>query len=597
MKLPWISEINCFFALVGCIFYSTTTFSQVQLNVVYPPENHILTAVDSTFVYGNVRGAQAEVFVNNLQATVYSNGAFLVFVPVEAGSFTFECVAKADSDTVRVTRNVMVRSHLGDTPSDTSARDSGVLFPQQDVELTAGDYLNVVFKGMPGMSASFTVSGLVKNCPMSESVASPDPFESADHLDIGQDGPHKRTGTGIYTGVYKIESGIELQDVEIEFRLRGTDGLDIRKKAPGRITIRNDSVPRVALITKESIGSNQIYLPRGVKLHITGKQGDFYRARLTDAEDIWVAEHDLEFLPSGTHIPSGTVSSVRTQNSPEKAIIRIDLEERLPFRIDQTNSPAALTVFIYGATSHTDEIHYDFEDKIVREMVWSQPSNAVYQLKVFLNEKSQWGFNPYYDGTNLVLEINKPPKEFSLKNLLVCLDPGHAPDVGAIGPTGIEEKDVNLQLALILQEKLTNKGASVFLTRRAYHGASTEARKKMAVLLGADLLISIHHDRPSDESNPFLKRGSSTHYFFSQSYHLAEAIQARLLEKLQLQSSGLYYDNQPICHLSQMPAVLVEPASIVHPEEEKLIATDKFRKKVADAIVDGIEDFLKYAQE
>jgi len=44
---------------------------------------------------------------------------------------------------------------------------------------------------------------------------------------------------------------------------------------------------------------------------------------------------------------------------------------------------------------------------------------------------------------------------------------------------------------------------------------------------------------------------------------------------------------------TQYPAVLIECTFMIIPEQEALLKTDKFRKKIAKAIVQGIEDFLK----
>ncbi|MFQ5753669.1 MAG: N-acetylmuramoyl-L-alanine amidase, partial [bacterium] len=245
----------------------------------------------------------------------------------------------------------------------------------------------------------------------------------------------------------------------------------------------------------------------------------------------------------------------------------------------------------------TDWIRYDFGDPTIKEIKWLQPTNGVYQLKIELHNKQQWGFNPYYEDTNLIVEIKRPPKKLALKELLICIDPGHGPDNGAIGPTRLKEKDVNLNLALVLKEKLEKKGAQVFLTRKEQHGASLSVRPKMAAFLEADILLSLHHNAIPDGVNPFSSRGSSTYYYHVQSYPLASAIQKRLLEKLKLPNFGLYYDNLALCRPPQMPAVLIEPAFIMHPEEEMLIKSRKQQQKIADAIVKGIEDFLKASKK
>jgi N-acetylmuramoyl-L-alanine amidase len=77
---------------------------------------------------------------------------------------------------------------------------------------------------------------------------------------------------------------------------------------------------------------------------------------------------------------------------------------------------------------------------------------------------------------------------------------------------------------------------------------------------------------------------------------LAAAIQKRLLKTLKLNNFGLFYDNLAVCRPPQMPAVLIESAFIMHPEEEQLIQSPQYQNRAADAIMQGIVDFLKQAK-
>lgn len=596
-----LNSINIFLSFI-LIVLPNSVLSQLSLDVVYPRENLEIKATDSTFIFGSVNIATAQVIVNDLPARVYPNGAFLGVVPVTPGDFTFRCLAVMDTDSVEVLRKVYIPSYLVSTPRDTLAVDSSYIFPNEDIELQPGDYLRVAFKGTPGMIGTFTIQRLVENGPMVEAPPWKEFYWGEAVFGEGKP-PTTPEIEGVYHGLYKIEPGITIENAEVEFRLNGANGTIVKTVAPGKITIRNDLIPRIAQLTEELTVARtgpglgyQLFLPQGVKLWITGKHGTYYRARLSNTEEVWVPMDNLEFLPLGTPIPSSTVSIVRIKSQRNKIRIKIFLQERLPFRIEQTSNPSSLILSIYGATSNTDWIRYDFGDPTIREIKWFQPVNGLYQLKIELNLKQQWGYNPFYEDNNLILEIKKPAKRLSLKNLLVCIDPGHGPDFGAVGPTGLKEKDANLRLSLVLKEKLEKKGAQVFLTRQDQYGVTLSVRPKMAALVGADILLSIHHNAIPDGVNPFTSRGTSTYYYHPQSLPLAAAIQKRLLEKLKLPNFGLYYDNLALCRPPQMPAVLIEPAFIMHPEEEMLINTDEYQKKTAEAIIKGIEDFLKQAK-
>lgn len=86
---------------------------------------------------------------------------------------------------------------------------------------------------------------------------------------------------------------------------------------------------------------------------------------------------------------------------------------------------------------------------------------------------------------------------------LVVIDPGHGGfDPGAVGESGVEEKDVVLGLARALRERLLAQGGvRVALTRDDDRFLPLQERSEVARRLGADLFISIHADSGGDEMN------------------------------------------------------------------------------------------------
>jgi len=587
--------------IVGLLFFPVVLLAQDTLDVVYPREGQILSAYDSAFVFGSTKLPNAQIFVNEFPVRLNLDGAFLTVVPLSGGEFRFVCRAVNATDTLETVRSVIVPEYLAATPSDTFAIDSSYTFPQEDLILSAGDYLEVRFKGTPGFIGSFTIPGLVDAAPMTE-------LPSHRNLSWGELVFGSGTETfaseaaGIYSGVFKIPEGVKLDSVAIHFELNGGNGTNAVIDAPGKLTIRSPSIPQIAELTSETAVARtgpglgyQLFLQKGAKVWLTGQSGRFACARLTDSEQVWIPRDNLTLLPAGTPIPSSVVRLVRSEDSERSVRIKIFLRQRLPFKIEQP-SASTILVTIYGAIANTDWMRYDFEDYFIREMRWSQPTTGFYQLHIELNTAQQWGYNPYYDGSNLVVDIKKPPQKLKLSELMICVDPGHGPDDGAVGPTRLKEKDANLEVALVLKKKLERKGAQVFLTRSERHGVSLPARGKLAAFVEADLLVSVHHNAIPDDVNPFSSRGSSTYYFHPQSLPLAVAIQKQFLKKLKLNNFGLFYDNLAVCRPPQMPAVLIEGAFIMHPEEERFIQSPQYQNLAADAIVQGIEDFLQQAK-
>jgi N-acetylmuramoyl-L-alanine amidase len=571
-----------------------------------------LTAHDSTFVFGNFSPRTAQVAVNGLRPQQYANGTFLGMVPVHSGRFVFRAVvyrdASAGSDSAMVLRNVNIPPFLLTSAQIPLAIDTSYIFPQNDLELLPGDLLGVAMKGSPGGIATFGIDGLAQNLPMAEQPARKQ-FYWGEAVFGRAKPPSTPEVQGIYTGVYQIRESDTVLAAGIRFRLTNDRGEISQVDARGKLTVRSPRVPRVARLTSElTIGRTapgkayQFFLPAGVKLSIDSRESDFYRASLLHDETIWVPVANCEWLPLGTMPPNSVAQVSRATDFPDRARITVFLQERVPFKIEQSTKPNRLEIILYGVTADTDWIRHDHDQSLVGEIRWSQERDQKYRLSIELAQKQQWGYRAFFDDTNLILDIKKTPElqgwpQRPLKDLLICVDAGHSPEEGAIGPTGLYEKDATLLWAGLLKMKLEDRGARVLMTRTGKEGFTLGARVKYADIGNADLLLSLHFNALPDGVNPFLNRGSSVYYFHPQSYALADRILKRLLVSLKLPNFGMYYDNLAVCRITSMPAVLIEPAFIMHPLEEAVILDPDMQEKGVNAVVRGLEDFVRAAKE
>lgn len=206
--------------------------------------------------------------------------------------------------------------------------------------------------------------------------------------------------------------------------------------------------------------------------------------------------------------------------------------------------------------------------------------------------------------SNPVPSVPKPtpeqPKESeTLKGKTIVIDPGHAkiqpagwPDPGAVGPTGLQEKDVVLAIGQKVVQKLKAKGANVFITRTGNTTLTLAGRAAIANNNKADMFVSIHMNSNLNRSY----NGTAVYYYngnqAAQNKKLAQSIQTNLVKSLGLKDIGIIAEEFAVLRYAQVPAVLVETAFISNVEEEKLAYTEAFREKAAQGITAGIEAYL-----
>jgi N-acetylmuramoyl-L-alanine amidase len=174
----------------------------------------------------------------------------------------------------------------------------------------------------------------------------------------------------------------------------------------------------------------------------------------------------------------------------------------------------------------------------------------------------------------------------------ICIDPGHGgKDSGAIGPTGLYEKDVNLAVALILGAQLVRMGVQVIYTRTTDEYVSLKQRTDFANSQGVDYLISVHCNSFNATS-----KGTETWCFAAgkPGESLAKSIQTALIAVNGLTDRGVKYagDSLHMIRETKMPATLTELAFISNPTEEALLRDPGNQKKYALAMALGVSKAL-----
>jgi N-acetylmuramoyl-L-alanine amidase len=210
---------------------------------------------------------------------------------------------------------------------------------------------------------------------------------------------------------------------------------------------------------------------------------------------------------------------------------------------------------------------------------------------ISLQHQQHWGHQIYYSDNNLIIKIKPQPKSLLLKDLTIAIDAGHGGrNTGAVGPTGVAEKEITLPIALKLQALLEKEGAKVIMTRTSETFFDNKERILFYRDSTPDLLLSIHLNSSAD---PIHISGTSTFYRYDGFKNLSHAIQKRMLE-LGLKDCGNngsfnFMLNSPI----EYPNALIETVYLSNPEEEMKILDPVFQEKLSEKIVLGLKDFLR----
>lgn len=238
-------------------------------------------------------------------------------------------------------------------------------------------------------------------------------------------------------------------------------------------------------------------------------------------------------------------------------------------------------------------------------------------------------FKQTYPVPKAVLPISR------IKRLVI--DAGHGGnDPGAIGRSGLREKDVNLDIAKRVSKLLRAYGMEVVMTRNSDRFIPLDKRAEIANASGADLFMSIHSNANrvrtlsglevyyvspsvsdskralSSAKNASLNLDSSS--FASHSQNL-EAILWDMIytnarrEAIELSSSickamqrnlgvrilGIKGARFQVLRDTRMPAVLIEAGFLSNYNEERMLKNNYYRQKIAEGIVDGIKDYARDA--
>jgi len=237
-------------------------------------------------------------------------------------------------------------------------------------------------------------------------------------------------------------------------------------------------------------------------------------------------------------------------------------------------------------------------DEVIKQIRVGQFTNDISRVVIDLNKDAKFKLSPNGEGSSFLLQVAKVPNPDwgipALEGRVIVIDPGHGgSDPGAIGPTGVREKDVNLSVAQRLYSLLLEAGAQPIMTRNSDIFVDLVPRAQLANDNNADLFVSIH----CNSAATYNAVGTETYsYIYANSQEgmkLARAVQGNLARRLGIYDRGPKTANFSVLRNSKMTSILAELAFISNPREEQLLADPSFQQKAAEALLQGIQDYYQ----
>ena len=322
-----------------------------------------------------------------------------------------------------------------------------------------------------------------------------------------------------------------------------------------------------------------------------------------------------ESLKEPTVVGDGLLRQIRT-GLPQADTVRVvlDLESLGDYKVFPLGDPWRIVIDIAG-------------DKTVPDLKRQEP-----EISALPESGSDAIAKVLKDAPKGQLPLHIPTVSATTTLRRIVVDAGHGgKDPGAVGPSGVMEKDVTLELAKELAKALTQHlGCEVILTRSGDVYLPLEERTAIANKVGADLFVSLHANANKNrkaygietyylnfskndkaaavaarENGTTLKQVSDLELILfdlmanakiNESSRLATVIQENLVQHMgkkysDVRDLGVRQGPFYVLLGATMPSVLVETAFISHPREEKRLTSRAYQKSAASAIALAIKEY------
>lgn len=367
---------------------------------------------------------------------------------------------------------------------------------------------------------------------------------------------------------------------------------------------------------------------------------DYTRIAIAIDRDITWESHELDKGAAGAGKPgrifidiqnarlSGTVRDITIRDGLLKGVrialfkpgvvrVVLDIESLKDYKIFPLSDPAKLIIDVRG--ERRTEISR-LENSLISTPTPTASPAQPQELAVVKREEP-----PVKPKQSVKATVSKVRR--------IVLDPGHGGhDPGAVGHSGLQEKDVVLSIGLKLRERIKEElGLDVVMTRSTDVFIPLEERTAIANKVGADLFVSIHANAAPNrnatgietyylnlaktekvaqlaakENGTSLEKVSTlqailfdlmANYKLNDSAHLADEIQKSIHKKAKTrypETKNLGVKQGPFYVLvgASMPSILTEVGFISNSSEETKLKDPEFHELLADGILEGVKGYI-----
>ena len=337
------------------------------------------------------------------------------------------------------------------------------------------------------------------------------------------------------------------------------------------------------------------------------------------------------------------LEELRSRSYPSFTRIVIETSGPLAYRVEASGTrEARVRLLMLAGFPRVQEV----ADGFIAEARLERAGDDALLRVIFEGAPGEVRGSTLSDPPRLVLDFSRPTepaqrdrREAVTPLRLIVLDAGHGGhDTGAIGPGGLQEKDVVLdvtrRVARLMEDKLDVK---VLLSRDADQFVTLRDRTTFANRERGDLFVSIHANAHRESASTGLETyflsseatdGAARQVaalensvvqlektaarpagrldvvkailwdlaqseFQQESSRLAEVVQDSMTQALRLPNRGVKQAGFYVLGGAAMPAILIEIGFLTNPKEERRLKDAKYRDEIARAIVAGLGEYKK----